>query len=77
MPLREYLCGSCGHQFESFKSGSNPEDYQTDPCPHCETPADLLPALIGGYQGNMGSGSTRPKNSMSMPSRKAYTGNKT
>ncbi len=72
-PLYDWLCGSCGHEF------TEKTDYETKrtDCPHCETKtADRLPALIGGYTGNMGGSSTRPKNSTSMGKAKVFTGNK-
>lgn len=76
MPFREYLCDSCGHQFEELVKSTNPEDYKFFECPHCGEDALVLPALIGGYQGNMGGGSTRRKYSSAMPKGKVFTGNK-
>lgn len=72
-PIREYLCSYCGHQFDEFVSSRDPGEYQSFAC-RCGSRADLLPAVIGGYTGNMGGASSRPKNSTAMPSKKAYTG---
>lgn len=73
MPLREYLCDYCGHQFEEFVISKEPGDYAFFEC-RCGSKAAVLPAMIGGYRGNTGSSSTRPRNSTSMPKKKAYTG---
>lgn len=75
MPLREYLCNNCEHQYEEFITSQDPEVYRTNTC-RCGKQAKLLPAMIGGYSGNMGPSSTRPKNSTSMKTGKAFTGNK-
>jgi len=75
MAIREYLCGDCGYQYEEMVQSQDPSIYRSSQCPHCEAEADLLPAIIGGYNGNMGGSSTRPKNSTSMKSKKAFTGN--
>lgn len=72
-PLREYLCKYCAHQFEVLVYAMDPEEYKYSECPYCESKAKVLPALIGGYQGNMGGASTRPKNSTSKASKKAFT----
>lgn len=74
MPLREYLCRYCHHQFEEIVYYKDYDDYCTYVC-RCGSKADMLPAMIGGYVGNLGSSSTRPKNSTSMKSKKAFTGN--
>lgn len=74
-PLRDYICDSCGHQFESVVFSNSPEDYKTAQC-RCGEQAELLPPLIGGYNGDTGSSSSRPKNSTSMPKVKVYTGKK-
>lgn len=71
-PIREYLCNYCGHQFEEVQWTIVPEEYETTEC-RCGSRAKVLPALIGGYFGNTGGSSTRPKNSTSMPKKKAYT----
>lgn len=71
-PIREYLCDYCGHQFEEMIWSSDPENYRTHEC-RCGSKATVLPAMIGGYQGNMGGASVRPKNSTAMKSRKAFT----
>ena len=72
MPRYDFLCGSCGHEFEETVS------YETTrvKCPHeCGKTAERLPALIGGYQGNMGGGSTRPRKTPSNTGKKVFTGN--
>lgn len=73
MPLRDYLCTYCGHEFTELVMSKDPEDYQTYEC-RCGSRAQLLPAMIGGYQGNMGGSSSRPKHSTAMPSKKVFTG---
>lgn len=45
MPLFEYLCDSCGHQFEELLKSRR----STYPCPHCEASAEILPSGHGGY----------------------------
>lgn len=75
MALREYLCNNCDYVFEEFVTTSNPEEYRVAPC-RCGATAKVLPALIGGYTGNMGGASVRPKNSTAMPKAKVFTGNK-
>lgn len=59
MPIREVQCGACGHEWEEIvASGERPEK-----CPHCESDkVVVLVSAFGGYQGNMGGGSTRPRN---------------
>lgn len=70
-PLREYLCDSCGHQFDEIVPAGH--SYKHYKC-RCGEEAEVLPSMIGGYQGNMGGSSTRPKNSASMKKGKAFTG---
>lgn len=72
MPMREYLCDYCGHQYDTLVFATDPEDYEYDTC-RCGSKAKILPSLIGGYTGNMGGSSSRPKNSTSMPKKKAFT----
>jgi len=73
MPRYDWLCDSCGHEFEDSASFET----RSIDCPHeCGNTARRLPALIGGYTGNMGGASTRPKNSTAMPKAKVFTGNK-
>lgn len=74
MPLREYLCDNCCHQFDEFVTATDPDVYKTFEC-RCGSKARVLPSIIGGYQGSMGGSSTRPKNSTSMGKAKAFTGN--
>jgi DNA-directed RNA polymerase subunit RPC12/RpoP len=73
MPLRDYLCDYCGYEFTELMYSTDPEDYATTEC-RCGSKAKVLPSLIGGYHGNMGSSSTRPKNSTSMKRAKVFTG---
>ncbi len=72
-PFREYLCTYCNHQFEEIVYSQDPEEYKYALC-RCGSKGELLPALIGGYHGNMGGSSSRPKNSTAMPRKKAFTG---
>lgn len=39
MPLYEYRCQSCGHQFEKIQSFSAPEEKE---CPVCQGPVERL-----------------------------------
>jgi putative FmdB family regulatory protein len=69
MPIREYSCCKCGHVFEEFyKPGeTEPELMQ---CPHCETlTAEKIFSVTGGYSGDLGSASVRPKGAGSRPRR--------
>jgi DNA-directed RNA polymerase subunit RPC12/RpoP len=74
MPLRDYLCNYCGHEFEKIVYSHDPDEYATAEC-RCGSKAKLLPSLIGGYQGDTGGGSTRPRHSTSMPKKSVFTGN--
>lgn len=58
MPLYEFLCDNCSHQFEELLK----ERPRTYPCPHCDKQAEILPSGHGGYaiRGNNGA-SQRPK----------------
>lgn len=69
-PLREYQCNYCGHEFEEVVSSRNPEDYQTAEC-RCGSKAKVLPALIGGYKGDMGPSSVTPRRAAAMPGKKS------
>lgn len=73
MPLRDYLCDYCGHVFEEYVKGQDPDDIGTAEC-RCGSKANLLPSLIGGYSGATGGASTRPKNSTAMPKGRVFTG---
>lgn len=73
MAYYDFLCNQCSHVFEETVGSET----RLIDCPHCETrTAERLPVLIGGYQGNMGGASTRPKNSTSMKRATVFTGNK-
>lgn len=57
MPLYDFLCLDCGHLFEELTSWDS-----INRCSNCQSDhLDRLPPRIGGYQGDMGSASTRPK----------------
>jgi putative FmdB family regulatory protein len=71
MPIREYICDYCGHQFDEIVYSKDPELYKTAEC-RCGSYAKLLPATIGGVNGVSLSGA-RPKNSGAKPSAKAFT----
>ena len=65
MPIREFLCRDCGHIQEVIVH--HPEDLPEE-CDHCDSvKIEKLPALIGGYRGNMGSASTSPKSTFRKP----------
>lgn len=69
MPLYEFLCNSCGHQFEDIRS-YDPKSTPIE-CPHeCGRFAVKLPSRAGGYRmvGD-NSSSTTPKGAGS-PKRK-------
>jgi hypothetical protein len=64
-PIQEFICTDCGHVFEQYGPYTPPEEKVM--CVHCDTyTAEKLPSCIGGYHGNMGSGSTRPRGAGSM-----------
>lgn len=52
MPMREYLCSYCGHEFESLVYEASPEDYQTTEC-RCGSRATLLPS-VSSHRGSFG-----------------------
>lgn len=59
MALREFICRDCGHLYEEILRTGDPEII---PCPQCEsTKTERLISAHGGYQGNMGGASTRPR----------------
>lgn len=61
-PLYDFICNSCGHQFEEFIKHYTYDNEIS--CPHCEVKNTArLPSAPGGYyiQGANGS-SVRPKN---------------
>lgn len=66
MPLRDLECLDCKHGWEELvMSGERPT------CPKCDGfNVQILLALIGGYQGDMGGASTRPKQSTSFRAKK-------
>ncbi len=56
-PIRDFLCMSCGHQWEDIVHA----DEGTFECPQCTSnKVDKLITAHGGYQGNCGA-STRPR----------------
>lgn len=67
MPLYEFMCCDCGHQYEEVCSLG--DDYP--PCPHCEGPTKVekLISVTGGYQMNSGPSSVRPRGAGSRPKR--------
>lgn len=69
MPIYEFQCSACGHLFDEIRTYD--PDEKIISCPHgCGMTAEKMPSLIGGYQGNTGPGSTRPKKAGSMRSKK-------
>jgi putative FmdB family regulatory protein len=59
MPIRETQCGDCGHEWDQLLRA----DEAPEACPHCESKkVHILVSAHGGYIGNMGGGSVRPKN---------------
>ena len=68
MPIYEYLCLKCGHQFDNLELPSESGNAQ---CPHCESyNCEKLLSAHGGYQMSSGGGSTRPKSAGSFRSKK-------
>jgi putative FmdB family regulatory protein len=66
MPLRDFLCLNCGHEFETLIRADEAQQ-----CPHCESAKlDQLPALPGGYQMSSGPSSVRPKRAGSFKGKK-------
>ncbi len=67
MPLYDYNCRNCGNDFESWESSGN----TTEACPDCESILiERLVPLIGGYQGDLGSASTKPRGAGAFSGRK-------
>lgn len=74
-PLFDFMCDGkdgCGYVFEQSVS----HDQTTAEC-RCSRRANRLPALIGGYIGNLGTSSTRPKKTASNTGTKVFTGERT
>lgn len=74
MPIREYLCGSCGHIFEEVSFSKDKSEYRYAQC-RCGETAENVPSAFGGVNGVKLS-DARPKNSTSYKSTKPFTGNK-
>lgn len=59
MPIRDFICEECGHQFEEIVGF-----YDDVKCPHCESGGNpkALPSAPGSYRiKGDNSASTRPK----------------
>ena len=57
MPLNDFECMMCGHTWEEIL-----QDLSLAQCPNCQSlSVQKMFPLTGGYQGNMGSGSTKPR----------------
>ncbi len=59
VPIREFICLDCGHEFEALTYS-----YEKEPaeCPHCETNhTEQLVSAHGGYSMSSGGSSTRPR----------------
>lgn len=70
MPIHEFICDQCGHQFEEFFRQTEKIPNRTE-CPHCETKtATRLPSAHGGYSMSSGGSSTRPSKAGSFRGRK-------
>ncbi len=62
MPLHDFECMSC-HQIMENVLIRNAEELKDLACPQCgHTYLQKLLSLIGGYNGDTGSGSTKPRN---------------
>lgn len=61
MPIYEYKCNGCGHQFESMKSVGEREAPCAEPCPQCKKKKkivrDFRSAPVGGVDATVGPGS--------------------
>lgn len=61
MPIYEYKCNGCGHQFESMKSVGEREAPCAEPCPQCNKKKkivrDFRSAPVGGVDATVGPGS--------------------
>jgi putative FmdB family regulatory protein len=75
MPIRDYLCDECHHQFEEIVHSRDPDEYKYARCPHCEAVALVLPARIGAVAGTKLSDAS-PKNRGCYPKTKVFTGDK-
>lgn len=59
-PIREYICRDCGHQQENVERSQADE---LKACAQCESErVERLISAYGGYTGNLGSASTKPRN---------------
>lgn len=60
MPIREYECQKCKHVFENLELRATDK---AEVCPQCfGKRLKQVVSAFGGYQGNLGGASTRPKN---------------
>ena len=54
-PIRDFQCGSCGHEYEGLQLSGY--EVSTETCPHCESDkVVVLPSRPGGYKFANGSG---------------------
>ena len=65
MPIFSYKCTneSCGRIWDELRSNSERDERAE--CSHCEFPGDRRVTAPGGYNGDTGSASTRPKKAAS------------
>lgn len=63
MPIFSYQCVDCNRIWDELRHSSEKDDSAT--CSKCEAPANRRVTSFGGYTGNTGSSSTRPKNAAS------------
>jgi putative FmdB family regulatory protein len=54
MPIREYVCSSCGYIFDEIVRSTDKKDYLTSTCPQCDCKAHYLPSKPAQATGDFG-----------------------
>lgn len=70
MPLRDYICHYCNHEFTELVYSQDPDEYSQHEC-RCGSNATMIYSSISGVQG-VSLSSAKPKN---RPAKKTFTGN--
>lgn len=63
MPIYSYQCSDCNKIWDEIRHTAEKDDPAE--CARCEVPAHRRVTAFGGYSGNTGGASTRPKNAAS------------
>lgn len=71
MPIREFLCMDCNHNFEALIHAYEEGEFKVK-CERCESEqVERQFPVTGGYHMNSGGSSTRPRGAGSRPKKSA------